>query len=87
MNNSTQNTVLKRLHFRSTHRGCKEMDLVLGSFAQDRLHKLDAEGQAAYGRLLDENDADIWDWLMGRGEPPQEYLPLLALMRECCNSL
>lgn len=71
----------KRLRFRSTHRGCKEMDLVLGAFAEAHLPGLSGDRLIAYSRLLDESDADIWDWLMGRLPPArEEYAPLLAQM-------
>ncbi len=77
----TENVAFKRLRFRSTHRGCKEMDLVLGTFADEHLEDLSPTLLSIYGRLLDESDADIWDWLMGTREIPNpDYAPLLALM-------
>lgn len=73
---------LKRLRYRSAHRGCKETDLVLGHFADEALDGLDPAMLDVYERLLDEDDANIWDWLIGKTTPPQtEYLPLLTLLK------
>lgn len=74
--------LLKRLVFRSAHRGCKETDLLLGRFAQDRLAALDAKGLAAYEAFLEENDADIWNWLTGKEQARPEYEPILSLLRQ-----
>jgi len=73
---------LKRLRFRSSHRGCKETDLVLGAFAEARLESLDAAMLTAYERLLEESDADIWDWLVGRTSPHNPaYSALIVELR------
>ncbi|MDE3059710.1 MAG: succinate dehydrogenase assembly factor 2 [Pseudomonadota bacterium] len=72
--------LLKRLRYRSWHRGCKETDLVLGNFADTHLAGLAPELLPAYERLLDENDADIWEWLAGKASSPAEYEELLVMM-------
>lgn len=59
-------TRLKRLHMRSWRRGMKEMDLILGHFADDRLAGLDRDQLAAYERLLSENDQDLYLWVTRR---------------------
>lgn len=74
---------LKRLIFRSGHRGCKETDLILGQFAQNGLGGLPAGLLAAYERFLDENDVDIWNWLTGKETPADpDYEPLIALLKD-----
>jgi len=73
---------LKRLQYRSMHRGCKETDLVLGHFAETGISQLDAAQLSLYERLLDEDDADIWDWLTGKTTPSApEYVPLLEKLK------
>ncbi len=72
-------TLLKRLRYRSWHRGCKETDLILGRFADEKLAGLAPALLPAYEKLLDENDADIWDWISGKAAPV-EYGELLALL-------
>ena len=63
----------KRLLFRSWHRGTREADLILGSFAEQHLAQFD-EGQVArFEALLECPDADLFDWVAGRARPPAEY--------------
>ncbi|HVJ52458.1 MAG TPA: succinate dehydrogenase assembly factor 2 [Aliidongia sp.] len=63
----------KRLLFRSWHRGTREADLLLGSFADRYLAEFSAGELDTYERLLEENDADLWDWLTGQAPPPAEH--------------
>jgi antitoxin CptB len=42
----------KRLRFRSWHRGTREMDLILGRFADAHLAAMDRGQLDRYGRLL-----------------------------------
>jgi antitoxin CptB len=58
-------TLRKRLLFRSWHRGSRELDLILGGFAERHLAALDRDQLDRYGRLLENNDLDIYDWLTG----------------------
>ncbi len=60
----------KRLKFRSWHRGTREIDLLLGRFADQRLNAFDAEAVGAYAALLEESDPDIYDWVTGREAVP-----------------
>lgn len=77
-----ENIRLKRLKYRSWHRGCKETDLILGNFAEDRLVTLDEQTLSLYERLLDENDVDIWNWLSGSDTPADaSYQPLLEMLK------
>lgn len=57
---------LKRLHMRSWRRGMKEMDLILGRFADDRLAALPPGDLDLYERLLSENDQDLYLWVTAR---------------------
>jgi antitoxin CptB len=63
----------KRLSFRSWHRGTQESDLMLGRFADAHLAGFEAAQLDRYEALLDCADADIFDWVSGRAEPPPEY--------------
>jgi antitoxin CptB len=72
----------KRLLFRSWHRGTREADLLLGSFADANLGSLTAAELDAYERLLEENDADLWDWLISGIPAPAVHDPgLIARLR------
>jgi antitoxin CptB len=63
----------KRLLFRSWHRGTREADLILGSFADANLQTFDEARLDRYEVLLDCPDADLFDWITGRAAPPPEY--------------
>ena len=69
---------LKRLKMRSWRRGTKEMDLILGPWAEAHLAGLDAAGLALYDRLLAENDQDLMAWVFGQSAPPDWAADLLA---------
>jgi antitoxin CptB len=63
----------KRLLFRSWHRGTREADLLLGSFAEAHLAGLAADQLDRYEALLECPDADLFDWIVGRTAPPPQY--------------
>ena len=62
-------------------RGIREMDLVFSRFLETHYDQLSAEDSALFDGFLLENDLDIYDWILGRREPPAEYLGLLQLMQ------
>jgi antitoxin CptB len=69
---------LKRMRMRSWRRGTKEMDLVLGPYADAHLPTMDEGELADYEVLLAENDQDLMAWLLGQATPPARIGPLLA---------
>lgn len=60
----------KRLIFRSEHRGTKEMDLLMGSFARKYVPGFTDDELAQYDELLKNNDPDLYNWITGKEEPP-----------------
>ncbi len=73
---------LKRLRYRSWHRGCKETDLILGTYCDRHIESLNEADLQRYEALLDEDDADIWSWLTGKTPCPKPHFePLLQLLR------
>ncbi len=73
-----QEARLKRMTMRSWRRGTKEMDLILGPFADARLAQMDEATLAAYDRLLDENDQDLLPWVLGQTPAPTALAPLIT---------
>jgi antitoxin CptB len=69
---------LKRLKVRSWRRGTKEMDLILGNFADDNLASLSSFELKTYDRFLNENDNDLYDWCSRKIEAPEVYRPLIT---------
>lgn len=67
--------------FRSWHRGIREVDLVLGRFADRELGSLSGAELDDYEKLLDVPTPDLLAWVMGElPVPPEEETPLLRRM-------
>ncbi|MBL8597862.1 MAG: succinate dehydrogenase assembly factor 2 [Devosia sp.] len=62
----------RRLRYRAWHRGTKEMDLVLGPFADAHLDGLGAEELDRLEALMDEEDTDLLKWVMGQEPVPAD---------------
>jgi len=60
----------RRLLFRSRHRGIREMDLVLGPFADARLKTMSEAELDEYERWLDIPDQQIFAWVNGSEAAP-----------------
>jgi antitoxin CptB len=54
-----------RLRFRSWHRGTKEMDLILGTFADKHLANFTSLLLDQYEEILVESDPDLYNWYAG----------------------
>lgn len=63
-------TARKRLVFRSWHRGTKEMDLILGTFANKYAESFSEEEIAQYTAILKISDPDLYNWIIGKEKPP-----------------
>ncbi len=63
-------TTRKRLLYRSWHRGTREMDLLLGRFAERNLPTFSERQVELYEALLEYSDSDLYDWMSGRERPP-----------------
>jgi antitoxin CptB len=77
---------LKRLSMRSHRRGTKEMDIILGRFADDRLDGLDPGRLDLYEALLEENDQDLYLWVSGQGAAPAAFAALVAEIAQHANA-
>ena len=60
----------RRLRYRAWHRGTKEMDLVLGPFADAHLELYDTPELDRLEALMDEEDTDLLKWVMGQEPVP-----------------
>ena len=63
----------KRLLFRSTHRGIKELDVFLGEFAKQHALTLDAVQTGRFEALLEQSDNDLFDWIIGKTPIPDAF--------------
>ena len=60
----------KRLIFRSWHRGTREMDLIMGRFADRHVPDFTDQELDLYEEVLQNPDPDLYDWISGRIEVP-----------------
>ena len=63
----------RRLRYRSWKRGTKEMDLLMGSFADAYIEDMTAEELDQFEALLRESDPDLFSWYMKNSEPPADH--------------
>lgn len=63
----------RRLRFRAWHRGTREMDFIMGTFADRHLDTLNEAELDLFERLIDLPDRDLFSWVAGTVEPPPEY--------------
>ena len=73
----------RRLLFRCWHRGIREMDLVLGRFADAQLKQLNDTELDELERWLDVPDQQIFAWVNGMETVPAEFDT--ALFRRLCE--
>ena len=69
---------LRRLRIRSWRRGTKEMDLILGGFADGELERLSDEDLITYEAILAENDQDLYRWVTAQDAPPEAYGEMIS---------
>lgn len=69
----------RRTLFRAWHRGTREMDLLLGRFADAEIAALDDADLDAFEALMEVPDKDLFSWIIGTAETPANYDgPVLA---------
>ena len=72
----------RRVAFRAWHRGTREMDLILGRFADAHVPALDDPALDRLEALMEEADPDLYNWISGKIEPPRDIdRALLAEVR------
>ena len=60
----------KKIRYRAWHRGTREMDLVLGPFADAHVQTLSLADLDRFEALLDEEDPHLLKWVLEQEAPP-----------------
>ena len=69
----------KRLLWRATHRGIKEMDLILGGFVMKHLDQFSEAEIGDLERIMEIPDQDMLSWATKQADvPPEHASPLLT---------
>ncbi|HUV33005.1 MAG TPA: succinate dehydrogenase assembly factor 2 [Devosiaceae bacterium] len=62
----------KRARFRAWHRGTRELDLLLGGFADARVAGFDGPKLDRFEELMNCADPDLFDWISGGVAVPED---------------
>jgi antitoxin CptB len=73
----------RRLLFRCWHRGMREMDLIMGRFADAHIGELSDADLGVFERLLEVPDQEVLAWITGAAAVPTEHdSPLFRRLRD-----
>jgi len=71
----------KKLRIRAWRRGFRELDMIMGAFADRRIAAMSMSELDEFERLLDASDHDVYAWIVGEAPPPAYDTPTLAALR------
>jgi antitoxin CptB len=63
----------RKLLFRSWHRGMREMDLIMGGFADAKVAELSERELAEFERLIEVPDRDLLAWITDEEAVPPDF--------------
>jgi antitoxin CptB len=63
----------RRLLWRASHRGIREMDLLLGGFARQAIGKMDSHKLDEFETIVDLPDQDVLAWILGQAPVPPQH--------------
>jgi len=58
--------LIKQIIYRSTHRGTKEMDILLGEFVKKYIYDLNVEDLNDLNEIMDINDDVLYEWYFNK---------------------
>jgi len=69
--------------FWASRRGMLELDLILTSFLEEQYSTLAAADRQRYDQLLQQQDQDLFAWLLKRRDPEdKDLLKIVTLIRD-----
>ena len=72
----------RKLLFRAWRRGVREMDLIVGRFADAHIESFDDAGLDDFERLIEAPNAELYAWVSGAEAAPASYdTAVLAKLR------
>ena len=76
----------KKLTLRSWRRGTKEMDLILGQFADKNIDNLSEKDLVAYEDLLKCDDHHIYNWILSKEKTPANFEKIVNFVKKSLES-
>lgn len=79
-----QELIRKKLKYQSNNRGCKETDIILGSFSTKYLDDMSDDELEDYKYFLSQPDADIWNWVSEKSHPKDACCAkIISMIKKC----
>jgi len=66
-------TYKKKIIYKASHRGSKEMDILLGNFINKYIELFNENELNIFDSILDCDDDDIYQWMIGKKDVPTRY--------------
>ena len=63
----------RKILFRAWHRGLREVDLILGRFADENVEQLTEADLSEFENLMNVPDGELLAWLTGEAEVPEAH--------------
>jgi antitoxin CptB len=63
----------RKLLFRAWRRGVREMDLIVGRFADAHIDKFDEAGLDDFERLIEAGNVELYAWVVGTQKAPSHF--------------
>jgi antitoxin CptB len=63
----------RKLLFRAWRRGVREMDLIVGRFADVHIEKFDDQGLDDFEHLIEAGNVELYAWVTGTETAPADY--------------
>jgi antitoxin CptB len=63
----------RRILYRAWHRGIREMDLIMGRFADQEIGEMSDPDLDEFERLIEVPDRDLFRWITGEDPTPENY--------------
>jgi antitoxin CptB len=63
----------RKLLFRAWRRGVREMDLIVGRFADAHIDKFDDRGLDDFEHLIEAGNVELYAWVTGTEDAPADY--------------
>ena len=66
-------TYKKKIIYKASHRGSKEMDILLGNFINKYIELFNKNELHLFDLILDSDDDDIYHWILGKIDIPNKF--------------
>ena len=73
--------MLNKIEYRLKYRSTREMDLIFSKFWSYFKNNYSKKELIIFKKLIDEDDVDIYNWIIGFSDIPKNYIILIKKIR------